>query len=159
MGISKPPRRVAPMAPPVITGADVAENFTEIDAMGNPVTGPQTADENVLPYGYAGGGQVLNPLEYLLSMQSQGYAAGGRLLHGDGDGLSDDIQASIDGSQPAALADGEYVISADVVSALGGGSTDAGAKLLDEMMARIRNSAHGSSKQINHVNPKRVLPA
>lgn len=84
--------------------------------------------------------------------------ASGRLLRGPGDGLSDDITASIDGEEPAALATGEYVLSADAVSALGGGSTEAGARRLDEMMDRIRQQAFGTKKQIRPV-PDRALAA
>jgi len=82
-----------------------------------------------------------------------------RFLEGPGTGLSDDIHTSIEGVQPARLADGEYVVSADVVSALGGGSSKAGAKKLKDMMDRVRQSAHGTKKQIKKINDRRVLPA
>jgi hypothetical protein len=67
------------------------------------------------------------------------YSDGGRLLKGPGDGVSDDIPATIAGKQPARLADGEFVIPARIVSELGNGSTDAGAKRLYAMMDRIQN--------------------
>ena len=82
-----------------------------------------------------------------------------RFLEGPGTGLSDDIHTSIEGVQPARLADGEYVVSADVVSALGGGSSKAGAKKLKDMMDRVRQSAHGTKKQIKKINDRHVLPA
>jgi hypothetical protein len=66
------------------------------------------------------------------------YSDGGRLLKGPGDGVSDDIPATIAGKQPARLADGEFVIPARIVSELGNGSTDAGAKRLYAMMDRIQ---------------------
>ena len=88
----------------------------------------------------------------------QGYARGG-YLNGPGDGLSDSIPATIEGKQPARLADGEFVVSADVVSGLGNGSSKAGAKHLYAMMDRVRQKAHGTKKQINKVNTKRVMPA
>ena len=88
-----------------------------------------------------------------------GYSDGGQLLKGGGTGLSDGIPATIEGKQPARLADGEFVVSADVVSALGGGSTDAGAKMLYAMMDRIRKNAHGTKKQIKAINARKVLPA
>jgi hypothetical protein len=92
-----------------------------------------------------------------------GYALGGmaegRFLSGGGDGLSDDIPAVIGGKQPAKLADGEFVISSDVVSNLGNGSSKAGAKKLYAMMDRVRQQAHGSKKQISKVNAGKVLPA
>jgi hypothetical protein len=86
------------------------------------------------------------------------YMAKGGYLDGPGDGLSDSIPATIEGKQPARLADGEFVISSDVVSALGNGSSKAGAKQLYAMMDRVRQKAHGTKKQINKVNPKQVMP-
>jgi len=67
-----------------------------------------------------------------------GYSDGGQLLKGPGDGVSDDIPATIGDKQPARLADGEFVIPARIVSELGNGSTDAGAKRLHEMMDRVQ---------------------
>lgn len=90
-----------------------------------------------------------------------GYAAGGnpRLLKGPGDGMSDNIPAVIGNKQPARLADGEFVVPADVVSHLGNGSTDAGAKQLYKMMDRIRLQRTGKKKQAPEVNPKKAMPA
>jgi hypothetical protein len=89
------------------------------------------------------------------------YAAGGQLLSGDGDGMSDSIPAVIKGKRPqrAALADGEFVIPADVVSHLGNGSTKAGGKRLYEMMATIRKARTGNSKQGKQINPMKFIPA
>jgi hypothetical protein len=89
-----------------------------------------------------------------------GYAAGGnpRLLKGPGDGMSDNIPATIAGRQPARLADGEFVVPADVVSHLGNGSTDAGAKKLHEMMNRIRKARTGNPKQGKQINPNKFIP-
>jgi hypothetical protein len=66
------------------------------------------------------------------------YSDGGRLLKGPGDGVSDSIPATIGHKQPARLADGEFVIPARIVSELGNGSTDAGARKLYQMMDRIQ---------------------
>ena len=66
------------------------------------------------------------------------YSDGGSLLRGPGDGVSDSIPASINGDQPAALADGEFVVPARFVSELGNGSTEAGARKLYAMMDRIQ---------------------
>jgi len=90
-----------------------------------------------------------------------GYAAGGnpRLLRGPGDGMSDHIPATINDRQPARLADGEYVITADVVSHLGNGSTEAGARQLDAMMKRIRKGRTGTPKQGKQIDPRKYLPA
>ena len=87
------------------------------------------------------------------------YSDGGRLLRGPGTGLSDGIPAQIGEKQRAKLADGEFVVPADVVSALGGGSTNSGANKLYSMMDRIRKNAHGSKQQIKPVNDKKVMPA
>jgi hypothetical protein len=89
-----------------------------------------------------------------------GYAAGGnpRLLKGPGDGMSDNIPATINGRQPARLADGEFVIPADVVSHLGNGSTEAGAKQLHAMMNKVRKARTGNSKQGKQIKPQKYLP-
>lgn len=86
------------------------------------------------------------------------YSDGGRLLKGPGDGMSDNIPATISNKQPARLADGEFVIPADVVSHLGNGSTDAGAKQLYKMMDRIRHARTGNKKQGKRINPNKFLP-
>jgi len=89
------------------------------------------------------------------------YAAGGRLLNGPGDGMSDSIPAVIQGPKPqrAALADGEFVVPADVVSHLGNGSTKAGAKKLYTMLDNVRRARTGRVKQARAINPNRFVPA
>jgi hypothetical protein len=90
-----------------------------------------------------------------------GYAAGGRqprLLKGPGDGMSDNIPATIADRQPARLADGEFVVPADVVSHLGNGSTDAGAKKLHGMMDKVRVARTGKKAQGTEINPNKYLP-
>lgn len=87
------------------------------------------------------------------------YKAGGRYLSGPGDGMSDNIKANIDGIQEARLADGEFVIPADVVSHIGNGSSNAGAKRLHTMMARIRRARTGNPKQGKQIKPEKYLPA
>ena len=89
-----------------------------------------------------------------------GYAAGGnpRLLKGPGDGMSDNIPATIGGRQPARLADGEFVVPADVVSHLGNGSTDAGAKKLHGMMDKVRMDRTGKKKQAPAVKAGKYIP-
>jgi hypothetical protein len=79
-------------------------------------------------------------------------------LDGPGDGMSDSIKATIDGKQPARLADGEFVIPADVVSGLGNGSSKAGAKVLYAMMDRIRKARTGTTKQGKEINAEKFLP-
>ena len=87
-----------------------------------------------------------------------GYSDGGRLLKGPGDGMSDNIPASISNKQPARLADGEFVIPADVVSHLGNGSTDAGAKVLYKMMDQVRRARTGNPKQGKQIKPQKFIP-
>lgn len=87
-----------------------------------------------------------------------GYSDGGRMTRGPGDGMSDNIPASIEGKRPARLADGEFVVPADVVSHLGNGSTDAGAKRLYEMMAKLRKDRTGRSAQGKQIKPERYMP-
>jgi len=77
-----------------------------------------------------------------------GYSDGGQLLRGPGDGVSDDIPATIGNKQPARLADGEFVIPARIVSELGNGSTEAGARKLYAMMDRIKKARNKSMKNI-----------
>jgi hypothetical protein len=90
-----------------------------------------------------------------------GYAAGGtpRFLSGGGDGMSDDIPATINGNQKARLADGEFVVPADVVSHLGNGSSKAGAKQLYSMMDKVRTARTGRKSQGKQINPRKYLAA
>jgi hypothetical protein len=91
-----------------------------------------------------------------------GYSDGGRLLKGPGDGVSDSIPASIGDRQPARLADGEFVIPARIVSEIGNGSTDAGARKLYAMMQRIqqaRGKTVGKNKVAVKSGADKMLPA
>jgi len=91
-----------------------------------------------------------------------GYSDGGRLLRGPGDGVSDSIPAMIGNKQPARLADGEFVVPARIVSELGNGSTDAGAKQLYAMMDRVqkgRRKTVGKGKVAANTNAAKYLPA
>jgi hypothetical protein len=83
-----------------------------------------------------------------------GYLEGG----GVGDGMSDDIPAIIDQEQPAALSEGEFVVPADVVSHLGNGSSNAGARMLYDMMATIREARTGNSKQGVEIEAEEYMP-
>lgn len=87
-----------------------------------------------------------------------GYSDGGRMLRGPGDGMSDSIPGVIGGRQPARLADGEFVVPADVVSHLGNGSTEAGAKKLYGMMDKIRQARTGKKRQAPEIKADRYLP-
>ena len=90
-----------------------------------------------------------------------GYSKGGNLLDGPGDGVSDDIPASIAGRQPARLASGEYVVPSRIVSELGNGSTDAGAKRLDMMVQKVnagRAQTLGGKKYAKDTRAYKHLP-
>ena len=91
-----------------------------------------------------------------------GYSDGGRLLRGPGDGVSDSIPAVIGKRQPARLADGEFVVPARIVSELGNGSTEAGARRLYAMMDRIqsaRKKTVGKNKVAKNTRADKYLPA
>ena len=85
--------------------------------------------------------------------QPQGYYLGGAT-----DGMADEIPATIENTEPAALSDGEFVIPADVVSHLGNGNSDAGAKQLYAMMDRIRQARTGRKEQGRKINPNKYIP-
>jgi hypothetical protein len=110
-------------------------------------------------YGGAGGSGGAFPLEGQYGIVKM--AAGGmpRFLSGGGDGMSDSIKASINGTQEARLADGEFVIPADVVSHIGNGSSKAGAKQLYSMMDRVRQARVGTKKQGKQINPRKYMAA
>lgn len=86
------------------------------------------------------------------------FAKGG-YLDGPGDGMSDSIPATIEGKQPARLADGEFVVPADVVSHLGNGSTKAGSKRLYAMLDKVRKARTGTKKQGKQIKPEKYMPA
>jgi len=105
--------------------------------------------------------QQMNPPTKAQTLGLSSLAGGGYLETGGevGDGMSDEIEATIEGEQEARLSDGEFVIPADVVSHLGNGSSDAGAKRLYEMMDKIRMARTGTKKQGKEINPERYMPA
>jgi hypothetical protein len=84
---------------------------------------------------------------------------GGYLETGIGDGVSDEIRASIGGEQPVLLSENEFVIPADVVSGLGNGSSDAGAEKLYDMMDRVRKARTGTEKMGREITAERLMPA
>jgi hypothetical protein len=91
-----------------------------------------------------------------------GYSDGGRLLKGPGDGVSDSIPAVIGNRQPARLADGEFVVPARIVSEIGNGSTEAGARKLYAMMDRVqkaRRKTVGKGKVAANTKADKYLPA
>lgn len=126
----------------------VAPQYITPTIPNNGLTFKQPQDPTASVYMYAQGG--LSSLGH--------YSDGGRMLKGPGDGMSDDIPATIAGKQPARLANEEFVIPADVVSHLGNGSSEAGAKVLYDMMARVRKARTGTTRQGRQINPERLMP-
>jgi hypothetical protein len=123
------------------------------DANGNVTSDPTQAAGGGL-MALAAGGMSLGNLG--------GYSDGGRLLKGPGDGVSDSIPASIGDRQPARLADGEFVVPARIVSEIGNGSTEAGARKLYAMMDRVQNARKKTTgKHQVAANPRaeQYLPA
>ena len=80
------------------------------------------------------------------------------MVEGAGDGMADMIPASMEGDQDVLLSDGEFVVPADVVSGIGNGSSDAGAKELEEMMTRVRQLRTGKTEQPEQVPQGMMLP-
>lgn len=99
-----------------------------------------------------------------------GYARGGAIssgiaglnhsamVQGPGDGMSDSVQANINGQEPVKLSNDEFIIPADVVSHLGNGSSKAGADQLHNMMGKVRKARTGKSKQSKQIDPAKYLP-
>jgi hypothetical protein len=148
---------------PAAPNPSIAESFGNAPASTDGNTGSTTGTEGgavasarggLLPRGYAMGGG-------LGSLGS--YSDGGRLLKGPGDGVSDSIPATIGAkNQPARLADGEFVVPARIVSELGNGSTDAGAKKLYAMLDRVqraRGKTTGKNKVAANSRADKYLPA
>jgi len=151
----------------------------DVNEMPDPGSNPLEDAQEARSYGigglsYAGGGFIASLLQQIGIDPNTGKAnkmpvsfnsgsgarfAKGGYLDGPGDGMSDSIPASIEGKQPARLADGEFVVPADVVSHLGNGSTKAGAQRLYAMMDKVRHARTGTTKQGRQINPKKYLPA
>jgi hypothetical protein len=123
------------------TSAEVVQS--DYDPRVDPYTGQAT--------GFAGGGITQGHLG--------SYSDGGRLLKGPGDGVSDSIPAKIGEKQPARLADGEFVVPARIVSELGNGSTEAGARQLYKMMDRIQAKRRKSKAIAANTKAFKDLPA
>jgi hypothetical protein len=133
------------------------------------------AYEHYLKYGKAGGraytkkaagGGLMNMAMARGGMSGQydlgGYSDGGRLLRGPGDGVSDSIPATIGNKRPARLADGEFVVPARIVSELGNGSTEAGARKLYAMMDRVQRARRGTvgkGRVAKNSRSEKYLPA
>ena len=160
--------------------ADMGQNFGSEQRYFNPSFSPVgvAAPMTQMPFMAASGGPVeemsmRNDAQMTMANGPQMYAAGGishlgdysdggRLLRGPGDGVSDSIPATIANKRPARLADGEFVVPARIVSELGNGSTEAGARKLYAMMDRVqraRGKTVGKGKVAVNSRSEKLLPA
>ncbi len=158
-----------PVTPPDPTGMAMA-----VDGSGpasgvintNPVPQQQGLSNFTSQYKY-GGIAALNGggAASAYNRRYNGYSAGGKpanpgyYLGGSTDGMADKIPARIDNQQEARLSDGEFVVPADVVSHLGNGNSNAGAKNLYSMMDRVRKARTGNTKQGTEINPNKFIPS
>jgi len=110
-----------------------------------------------------GSGHHMNTAKYVYGTMPIKFQEGGTvgIVSGMGDGMSDSIYGNMmdDPNQQVALSDGEFVIPADVVSGIGNGSTDAGARQLYAMMDEVRNARTGQREQAPEINAEEFLPA
>ena len=130
----------------------------------NPMMQRPEATNVISPSGDAGVGAYSGEPKFAAGGLSDlgGYSDGGRLLKGPGDGVSDSIPAVIGERQPARLADGEFVVPARIVSELGNGSTEAGARKLYAMMDRVqkaRRKTVGKNRVATNTRAEKHLPA
>lgn len=121
-----------------VTASDVVSHLRSVY--------PNLSKDYLKQYGYAKGGLASLP-------QSRGYYLGGAT-----DGMADKVPARIDGTQEARLSDGEFVLPADIVSHLGNGNSQAGAKVLYDMMDRVRRARTGRVDQGRQINPNKYTP-
>jgi hypothetical protein len=157
-----------------LTGADVEQYLADINQQNTTDYLKGLSDEEVGALINSGGLEIGEAVKFYqdrypgltladaqASMKAMGYAQGGNVqgyyLGGATDGMADQIPATINNMQPAALSDGEFVIPADVVSHLGNGNSDSGAKELYSMMDRIRQDRTGTTKQGRQIDPNKYL--
>ena len=153
----------------VATALGAVPNMSAVLAANNPAPAPAPAPApdyygggatgdaagGIIKSHYAMGGFAPGGISGLGS-----YSDGGRMLKGPGDGVSDSIPAVIGGHQKAALADGEFVVPARIVSEIGNGSSDAGARKLYAMMDRIQNARKKTTKNVAaNTRAEKYLPA
>ena len=132
-----------------IENADVNKGLTNLGL----IAAPKTEAADVY--------QPFDNTDYSYMQYAEGGEVGmakGRYLQGETDGMADEIPAQIGDHQPAALSHGEFVVPADVVSHLGNGNSDAGAKKLYQMMDKIRMARTGTKKQGKEINPDKFMP-
>ena len=151
---------------PAASGAFTSAMFSkppgleEEEEYGGPLSDFRYSRSSYTPFRAASGGLMDTAVARRMAGGGLGsYSDGGQTLQGPGDGMSDSIPATIGGKQPARLADGEFVVPADVVSGIGNGSTDAGARQLYSMMDKVREARTGRTRQAPEINPRRMMPA
>ena len=158
MGIANPEYRR-----PGSAGRRYFEDLRYVDAVTNGTgTGTGTGIGTGTGTGGAGGGGGGGGTGAQIQLFAQGGGIAGlkegTYLRGGTDGMADEVPASINGDEPAALSDGEFVVPADVVSHLGNGNSDAGAKRLYAMMDEIRKARTGTEKQGKQIDPAKFMP-
>jgi len=152
-GIAQPVMQPAAPAQPLIPNIDIPAYQTPEQQLGLGGFYDYMNQQMGGYGGYAAGGGVSHLGDY---------SDGGRLLKGPGDGVSDSIPASIGNRQPARLADGEFVVPARIVSEIGNGSTEAGARKLYAMMDRVqkaRRKTVGENQVARNTKAEKLLPA
>lgn len=161
--ITENPMTVAGAALPILTNAFEPQGYKPMEVeKGNEVTYQFNQGYNPKGPRYFNPSYGTPTIRRLKDGGIANLAGGGRLLSGEGDGVSDSIPATIEGRQPARLADGEFVLPARIVSEIGNGSTKAGANKLYDMMERIqanRRKTIGKGKVAVDSGAERYLPA
>ena len=105
------------------------------------------------------GPEMFQQIRNMVLRSSQPQAQTEGMIRGNGSGMDDKVPGMIGDQQPVAVSPGEFIVPADVVSGLGDGSSDAGAKELDQMMERVRMARGGTTKQAPSIDANRVMPA
>jgi len=146
-----------PIAQPAQPMAQPMAQQTAAQPASQPQT-PQTPQRFPMPNFQLGQGEEVEAAQGGLMGLARGGKLPPRYLRGQTDGMADKIPSNIDGVQPAKLSHGEFVIPADVVSHLGNGNSDAGAKVLYGMMDRVRKARTGTKKQGRQINPEKFTP-
>ena len=141
--------------------ADMSDEITEPQLIAALLEQGRTTPEEVAVYykdhPVYGGLTPESVIEAFRDLGGKRQFAQGGMLNGATDGMADQIPATIDNMQPAALSDGEFVIPADVVSHLGNGNSDAGAQNLYSMMERVRTDRTGNPEQGRQIDPNKYL--
>jgi len=146
-----------PIAQPAQPMAQPMAQQTAAQPASQPQT-PHTPQRFPMPNFQLGQGEEVEAAQGGLMGLARGGKLPPRYLRGQTDGMADKIPSNIDGVQPAKLSHGEFVIPADVVSHLGNGNSDAGAKVLYGMMDRVRKARTGTKKQGRQINPEKFTP-